>query len=109
MNCLVEAVMKDENRYSYTCKLEYYSFGLDWGKRGKIFKRFTYKFRIGVWYPQCTLFTIAQPPVFLLQSINFNGVYVCKLLILTPGHSEWACGQLFLTNSWWTADTATLL
>jgi hypothetical protein len=28
-----------------------YSFGLDLGKIGKIFKRFTYKFRIGGGYP----------------------------------------------------------
>jgi hypothetical protein len=61
----VEAKMMDASKDKYTYKLYYRSVGLNYGKRGKIFKKLhlNYTYRIGIGYPlQSTISWHPAPP-----------------------------------------------
>jgi hypothetical protein len=62
---LVEAKMMDASKDNYTYKLRYRMVGLNYGKRGTIFKklRLNYTYRIGIGYPlQNTISWNPAPP-----------------------------------------------
>jgi hypothetical protein len=80
----LKSKLEDEYKEEFPYRLEYLTFGADWGTRGKAWKKVPYTLRIGFGYPVHTLSWDRRPP----EKVNKLDIEVYKKILKLPAYMD---------------------